>query len=298
MRNYIRYFVVILCILGFSVKNYALTQSNYSVYIKMNGVTLNKVADELTRQTGLVFSYSQQVGKIQIAKVDVGISGSGIEPILKKVFEGTDVNYIIHANNVDLVQKVEQQENQQVKQSVNNPSVRKKIRITGCVTDKADNQPLIGVVVRIKSKPQVGNSTDLDGLYLIEAYPEDILQFVYMGYDDVEVPVNNMTEINVSMKMNNEVLEEATVVGFGVQKKISVIGSQQSISTADIKVPVANVTNSLAGRVAGVVSIQRSGQPGYDDANVNGNQKCSDFGNSECSIFGIKTTVLLASAVQ
>ena len=107
MKNILRYFLVFLCTLVFSVNNYASTESNYSVYIKMNGVTLSKVADELTRQTGLVFSYSQQVGKIQIAKVDVGMSDSGIESILKKIFEGIDVTYIIHANNVDLMQKAD-----------------------------------------------------------------------------------------------------------------------------------------------------------------------------------------------
>ncbi len=69
-----------------------------------------------------------------------------------------------------------------------------------------------------------------------------------MGYDDVEVPVEGRSEINISMSMNQEVLEEAMVVGFGTQKKISVIGAQQSITATDIKVPVANVTNSLAGR--------------------------------------------------
>ena len=122
MKNILRYFLVFLCTLVFSVNNYASTESNYSVYIKMNGVTLSKVADELTRQTGLVFSYSQQVGKIQIAKVDVGMSDSGIESILKKIFEGIDVTYIIHANNVDLMQKADRHENQQVKQSVDNAS--------------------------------------------------------------------------------------------------------------------------------------------------------------------------------
>ena len=241
--------------------------AGYDVRIDMKNATVKTVADELAKQTGLMFSYSQNVGNTRLEQVHVNVQGGAVEIILEKAFSGTGVKYLVNANKVDLfLAEKSKSSNETAPQKVVSPAT--KVRITGVVSDAADKQPLIGVVVRLKSNPMVGNSTDLDGLYVIEADSDDVLQFTYMGYDDVEVPVNGQSEINVTLAMNQEVLEEAMVVGFGTQKKISVIGAQQSITTTDIKVPVANVTNSLAGRVAGVVSIQRSGQPGYDDANI------------------------------
>src|SRR5690606_1824289 len=62
--------------------------------------------------------------------------------------------------------------------------------------------------------------------------------------------------------------DEGDVVAFGTEKKISVIGAQSTVDAKDLQVPVANLTNALAGRIAGVVSVQRSGEPGFDDASI------------------------------
>lgn len=70
------------------------------------------------------------------------------------------------------------------------------------------------------------------------------------------------------MLQNDAILDAVEVVGYGVQKKISVIGSQQTIATKELKVPVANLTQGLAGRVSGLVSVQRTSEPGFDDANI------------------------------
>ena len=263
MKRICCFIALLVCCLAFVPD----AKAGYDVRMEMKNATVKTVADELAKQTGLMFSYSQSVGNTRLEHVSLNIQGGAVEAILEKAFAGTGVRYHINGNKVDLIlagkpKPVQEPAPQKTVQS------RKKVRITGVVLDASDKQPLIGVVVRLKSNPTVGNSTDLDGLYVIEADAEEVLQFTYMGYDDVEVPVEGRSEINISMSMNQEVLEEAMVVGFGTQKKISVIGAQQSITATDIKVPVANVTNSLAGRVAGVVSIQRSGQPGYDDANI------------------------------
>ena len=153
MKNYIRFFCVALMMLCCIGRAYAASEPMYKVQIVMQDVTLNKVADELTRQTGLVFSYSHQVGNMKVKNVEVNLSGSSIEPILKEVFKGTDVRFVVHSNNVDLVLKsdTEVSSSKQAPKPVGNAPVSKKVRITGCVTDKLDNQPLIGVVVRLFS---------------------------------------------------------------------------------------------------------------------------------------------------
>jgi TonB-linked SusC/RagA family outer membrane protein len=263
MKRICCFIALLVCCLAFVPD----AKAGYDVRMEMKNATVKTVADELAKQTGLMFSYSQSVGNTRLEHVSLNIQGGAVEAILERAFAGTGVRYHINGNKVDLILAGKQKPVQEPAPQKTVQS-RKKVRITGVVLDASDKQPLIGVVVRLKSNPTVGNSTDLDGLYVIEADADEVLQFAYMGYDVVEVPVEGRSEINISMSMNQEVLEEAMVVGFGTQKKISVIGAQQSITATDIKVPVANVTNSLAGRVAGVVSIQRSGQPGYDDANI------------------------------
>src|SRR5690606_23123557 len=76
------------------------------------------------------------------------------------------------------------------------------------------------------------------------------------------------TALTVVLQEANSFLEQVTVVGYGTQKKISLVGAQVSITPSDLKLPVRNLTNSLGGRIAGVVSVQRSGEPGGDNADI------------------------------
>src|SRR5690606_17093310 len=80
--------------------------------------------------------------------------------------------------------------------------------------------------------------------------------------------VNGRTEINMNLAENDSALDEVVVVGFGQQKKISLIGAQATVKVSDLQLPVRNINNSLGGRVAGVVSVQRNGEPGSDNADI------------------------------
>lgn len=235
----------------------------HTVHLTTGPSTVREVTEELNRQTGLLFSFSQALGQIQLPFLDVNLDNVSAEQVCQAVFAEAGLEWKISGVMVDLF-KASQNKPKARTGSANAP----KFRITGVVTDSKDKQPLIGVVVRAKSQPNIGNSTDLDGLYVIEARPGDVLSFEYMGYRTEEVTVGSDPVIDVVMSVSTEVLEEATVVGYGVQKKISVIGAQQNISAGDLKSPVANLTQSIAGRVAGVVSVQRSGEPGLDDATI------------------------------
>src|SRR5690606_40856642 len=67
---------------------------------------------------------------------------------------------------------------------------------------------------------------------------------------------------------DSEALEEVVVVGFGEQKKVSLVGSQSTIRPKELKLPGRSLTNALGGRLAGIVSVQRSGEPGYDGSEI------------------------------
>ena len=144
----------------------------------------------------------------------------------------------------------------------------KGIQVVGTVTD-ANGETVIGATVRVKGTT-TGVITDVDGHYQIAVPDENaILEFSFIGYQTQEIKVNGRKNINVSLKENVQALDEVTVVAYGVQKKATLTGAISSVGTdALLKSPSASVANSLAGQLPGVSSMQPSGQPGADDAEI------------------------------
>lgn len=139
--------------------------------------------------------------------------------------------------------------------------------VKGSVTDEG-GKPLPGVSVKIKDT-NIGVMTDPKGNYLINAPSSGSkLTYTYIGYQTQEVDIQGRNEINIILAEQKNEMSEVVIVGFGQQKKITTIGAQSSIKAEDLKQPVANLSNLIAGRVAGVVGVQRSGEPGYDNAEI------------------------------
>lgn len=136
--------------------------------------------------------------------------------------------------------------------------------IAGEVTS-ADGTPLPGVNIIIKGTT-VGTTTNAQGKYLIDASESDVLVFSFIGFESQEITVGSQREINIVLQEGGELLEEVTVVAFGTQKKQSVVSSITAIKPSELRVPSSNLTTALAGRLAGVISYQRSGEPGVDNA--------------------------------
>ena len=140
--------------------------------------------------------------------------------------------------------------------------------IKGTVTG-VDKEPLIGVLITVKGTAQ-GVITGADGQYEITNVSNNaILVFSYIGYQKQEIQLKNQSVLNVVMQESNEMLDEVVVVGYGTQKKVTVTGAVSAVSTKELtQSPVANISNSLAGKLTGVTAIQYSGEPGYDGATI------------------------------
>ncbi|MBO4755338.1 MAG: SusC/RagA family TonB-linked outer membrane protein, partial [Bacteroidales bacterium] len=144
---------------------------------------------------------------------------------------------------------------------------QEKLTISGTVLDEL-GEPMIGAGVLVKNTV-IGVITDLDGQYTITvdaAAGGGVLVFSSLGYDDQEIPVNGRTEINVQMQLQTTSLDEAVVVGYGTQKRESVVGSISTVDASNLKVPSAQLSTGLAGQLSGVVAVQKSGQPGSSSA--------------------------------
>jgi TonB-linked SusC/RagA family outer membrane protein len=142
------------------------------------------------------------------------------------------------------------------------------VTVTGKVTDHTNGQTLPGVSVKVKGS-DVGTVTNIDGVFSIQAPDDATLVFSYVGYNAVEVAVKGKKDLNVSLQVSAQNLNEVIVVGYGTQKRTSVTAAVSTIKAADIAMkPVVNLTNSLVGRASGLIITQGSGEPGIDGSNI------------------------------
>jgi TonB-linked SusC/RagA family outer membrane protein len=139
--------------------------------------------------------------------------------------------------------------------------------LIGKVTAEEDGSPLPGVSILIKGTG-LGATTDSEGKYSISVPTgTEILVFTFIGYANEEVPIGGRTRIDVVMKSDIATLSEVVVVAYGEQRKESVVGAISTVSAREIRTAAPrSLNNALVGKIAGVISVQRSGEPGYDDA--------------------------------
>ena len=231
-----------------------------SVNVDVTGKKLETVLNEISEQSGVVFSYELKLSDVKIT-VSGKKSGS-LSSVLDWVLSGTGVKWKEITSERIALSKDTDFEKVQSKSA-------KKIRVSGKVTD-ATGLPQPGTVVYQKNDMTNGTMTDADGAYTIMV-PEGktILVYSLLGYKDSEVRVDGRTVINVTLEDDTTLLSEVLVVGYGTQKKEFMVGSVSQVSSKDLlKAPNTNVSTMLAGRLAGVTSVQTTGIPGGDQANI------------------------------
>lgn len=142
-----------------------------------------------------------------------------------------------------------------------------KITVTGTVSDNIGPVPGVGIMVE---KTTEGTVTDLDGQYSIQARVGDVLVFTCIGYADVRMAVTRQSSVlNVVLSEDSQLLDEVVVVGYGTQRKESVVGAITTVKGETlVNSGNSNITSAISGKLSGVVTIQTSGQPGQNDAEI------------------------------
>ena len=148
------------------------------------------------------------------------------------------------------------------------PSIaqNRSLTVKGVVSDTS-GEPLIGVMVYVQGNKS-GSVTDLSGRYSLSGVkPNASLVFSMMGYEEQVIPVDGRSAIDVVMRDDSVLLEEAVSIGYGSQRKVTLTGSVAT-TTGDelVKNSSVNLSQGLAGRMSGVIVNNRSGEPGRDDA--------------------------------
>lgn len=197
-----------------------------------------------------------------------------IEEVLKEIFKGSGISYMIKGNEVIL--KVN-------KTATVQQQGKKKRSVVGTVTDAETGEPIIGATVLIKGQKD-GVITDIDGNFTISVSgTRSQIEVSYIGYKKKTVDVSDLGVVNIKMESDNQMLNEVVVVGAGTQKKVSVTGSITSVKGMELKAPSSSLTNNFAGKLAGVISMSTSGEPG----------SASSFYIRGVSTFGGRATPLI-----
>jgi TonB-linked SusC/RagA family outer membrane protein len=150
-----------------------------------------------------------------------------------------------------------------------NDDEQQKLTVSGKVTDSKTGEALPGVNIVVKDVT-LGTNTDMDGKYSIAVPDRDaVLVFSFIGYTNLEMPVAGKTVIDVALVSQLQNLDEIVVTAYGTQKKNTLTGSVSMVKGNVIsKIPVPNISNSIAGNVAGVTMRPNGGQPGYDNPEI------------------------------
>ena len=162
---------------------------------------------------------------------------------------------------------------------------QKKVEVSGTIVDKS-GIPLIGATIVIKDKPGIGVASNIDGEFKIEIESFQYLVFSYIGFETQEQLVKDENVILdiIMQESKATALDEVTITGMGPQKKVTVTGAITTVDVGTLRTPVSSVSNALVGNVAGVLAMQRSGQPGSNT---------SEFWIRGISTFGGSSSALI-----
>ena len=226
-----------------------------SVTIALKSGSLESALKELHRRTKITFAYDRQL--ISAYKVDrYSFSNERLANVLEKILQHKALGFA-EVNDIVVISKL----------TTSATTARQDAVVSGVIRDE-NGKPLPGVSVAVRGQSTM-TTTDLEGRYkIIVKSAADVLSFSFIGYETVEMPVGSQSAINVQLKLASKSLGEVAVVGFGTQRKVSLVGAQSTIKPAEFKQPASDISTMLAGRISGVIGVQRSGEPGKSAADI------------------------------
>ena len=275
-------YLVLLCITF--TKIFATDAYSQNITLNAENVKIKSILAEIEHKSDFSFFYNSSIINVSLKK-SLTVENIEIDDVLDLLFNNTNIDYSFVRNQIILfprdkpelklkIQRLLSGTDTSITSSLTPKMVDAYIKsilqtsITGQVVDE-NGSPLPGVTVLIKGTSK-GTSTDFDGNYSLNVgSSDDTLVFSFLGFSTKEVSINKQTLVNVTLAESTSQLEEVVIIGYGTQKKVNLTGSIATIKADDIvKNSTGNVSSALSGRLAGVITIQSSGEPGSDAASI------------------------------
>jgi len=223
------------------------------IRVQYQDISIEEALEQLQGEYALPLAYANDAGYLKKKITYRAYKKAG--EVLRDLLQFVDMDYQVKNDFILLTEKNASERNQKIQPAP----------VAGVVKDENDN-PLSGVSITVKGSTR-GVITDVDGSFSINVEPEDVLEISFVGYDTQQIVVGTQKVISIQLMPKANEFDEVTVVAFGTQKKESVVSSITTISPKELRVPSSNFTTAFSGRIAGMISYQTSGEPGYDNAN-------------------------------
>lgn len=227
--------------------------------VQLDAKTLKELFDQIEKE----FSYSFLIRNNDIdlsEQISIDMKNQSVEDILRNALKNQGADFFVNNNKIIVYKIVSQQDKNIV---ITQVSQQKTMKVQGFVVDGMTNDPIIGANVIVKGTLN-GTSTGLDGDFELEIPEGVVLEISYIGYLKSEVKAK-AGKMLIKLKEDTQALDEVVVVGYGVQKKESLTGALQVVSSEKLlDVTTSDVTTLLSAKAPGVWVGSGGGQPGAE----------------------------------
>ncbi|MDD4992140.1 MAG: TonB-dependent receptor [Paludibacter sp.] len=251
-----RILALLLCFF-YASWGFSLSAQDTKITLKIKQQPLGEVLNQIELKTG--YSFLVRSNDVNLKElVTIEIINKTVNDVLNILFKKQAISFEITGKSISIFKPQKSQNTSPV------PASKPQKRATGIVLDEK-GLPVIGANIKILGS-NIGVITDINGRFSIEVPINTKLRVSYIGYDAKEEEIKIGSDMIISLEQSLKSLEEVVVVGYGTQKKISVTGAISSVGNEFlIKSPNSAISNTLAGRVTGLSTVQYSGQPGSDE---------------------------------
>ena len=248
------------------------------VNLSITNSTLKNALEQIGAQANVSIIYSTDVLN---DKTIVSLSNESItlEDALTALLVKENCSFMVEDGQVVIYKTIRKNSSSQLGLIIS----QKKVTVKGIVVDEA-GLAVIGANIILKNSSSVGTVTDIDGVFSISVPVQSVLTISYIGYSSQNIKIVKGKPLHVVLLEDSQTMDEVVVVGYGTQRKVSVVGSITNIDAAQLKVPSSSLTSSFAGRLAGVISTTSSGEPGQNN---------NDFYIRGIGTFGGRSTPLI-----
>lgn len=236
----------------FCIQASAIGHAQKNVTLSITNTEVTNILSVIQKQVHYRFLYHNDSELKQIKK-SISVKNAPIDIVLEQLLANTGFSYSITDQNLIIIRKGR----------IIHAGQQERI-VSGVVTDSL-NVPIEGVSVNIKGT-SLGTLTNEKGLFSLEVPEGSILVFSAVGFETQEV-LANTTQLKIVLTRVDNKMEDVVITAFGrATKRTEMVGSVTTVNPSDLKVPSSNLTTAFAGRIAGVVAFQRTGEPGSDNA--------------------------------